>query len=699
MSEHQSISKSEEAKKVTSESGLNKTDTSFEDASYDFSPEVMALKSLQTAADNSPSSNSITQLQATADARTTSITQPIQKKENNTGLPDNLKSGMENLSGISMDDVKVHRNSDKPAQLGAHAYAQGTDIHLGPAQEKHLPHELGHVVQQKQGRVKPTMQMKGKVSVNDDSGLEREADLMGNKANNFNPQLSSTKIDPKSNLTSNLSQKDDVVQGKFGFEIEVHVLATALDGSDKDGNPLPYDPKSYLSKYPILAIGKGFELHRDQHFTLTSLQVEGEGWTKNFKLGPIIEFVTHPFDEWKQSEQEVAGIMNDMASVAENMKNKTGNFKNPVPIESCGVQSQASNPLQVGGYIPNIQSNSGYGQATMGVAVDAVPEYFEHIATKEESLDTSTSKRLINAVRNARWITNKFRESYLESDLEQERIVEMVTAPDGDLPSGWNEYNDTRYEESLPDGWTEHQTDEGKTYYYNKNTKESQWERPNSVYKFGDDVKDKQPKYYHKEGEESTYERPKIKTEHFEGLKELEGFLTLIFNYIQVATGNQSLLKNQIGQLYVKGQLTNLQSQLRGKSREILDDPDYRNWIYEHLFRADGMVNKNDEIIEESGDTWGKWALTVLSGGSTDKFLEHSINPYSKTLDDQYVGDENKGKRPAAAIENRDLQPVGGVEGREGSYIERKKIKPNEWAKTAIHVYRKLKSLNSSSSE
>jgi hypothetical protein len=89
---------------------------------------------------------------------------------------------MENLSGMSLDDVKVNRNSDKPAQLQAHAYAQGTDIHLGPGQEKHLPHEAWHVVQQKQGRVKPTMQIKGKVNVNDDIGLEKEADVMGAKA-------------------------------------------------------------------------------------------------------------------------------------------------------------------------------------------------------------------------------------------------------------------------------------------------------------------------------------------------------------------------------------------------------------------------------------------------------------------------------------------------------------------------------------
>jgi Domain of unknown function (DUF4157) len=107
--------------------------------------------------------------------------EPLQKKANDTGLPDNLKSGIENISGHSMDDVQVHYNSARPAQLQAHAYAQGTDIHIAPGQEKHLPHEAWHVVQQKQGRVKPTIQMK-RVNVNDDPVLEKEADVMGSKA-------------------------------------------------------------------------------------------------------------------------------------------------------------------------------------------------------------------------------------------------------------------------------------------------------------------------------------------------------------------------------------------------------------------------------------------------------------------------------------------------------------------------------------
>ncbi|MDQ6905445.1 MAG: DUF4157 domain-containing protein [Chloroflexota bacterium] len=105
---------------------------------------------------------------------------PVQRK-NTTGLPDVLKEGVEALSGVVLDDVRVHYNSAKPAEVQASAYAQGTEIHVGPGQERHLPHEAWHVVQQRQGRVAPTVQVNG-VSVNDDASLEREADAMGSSA-------------------------------------------------------------------------------------------------------------------------------------------------------------------------------------------------------------------------------------------------------------------------------------------------------------------------------------------------------------------------------------------------------------------------------------------------------------------------------------------------------------------------------------
>jgi hypothetical protein len=101
---------------------------------------------------------------------------------NRTGMPDHLKAGIEALSGLSLDSVHVHYNSTKPAELDALAYAQGTDIHISPGQEKHLPHEAWHVVQQAQGRVTPTAQLRNGDLANDDATLECEADAMGNLA-------------------------------------------------------------------------------------------------------------------------------------------------------------------------------------------------------------------------------------------------------------------------------------------------------------------------------------------------------------------------------------------------------------------------------------------------------------------------------------------------------------------------------------
>lgn len=107
-----------------------------------------------------------------------------QQKPNNTGLPDNLKAGVESLSGFSMDDVKVHYNSSQPATVQALAYTQGTDIHVAPGQERHLPHEAWHVAQQLAGRVEPTTEVGG-MSVNDNIDLEHEADVMGARANSL----------------------------------------------------------------------------------------------------------------------------------------------------------------------------------------------------------------------------------------------------------------------------------------------------------------------------------------------------------------------------------------------------------------------------------------------------------------------------------------------------------------------------------
>ncbi len=120
---------------------------------------------------------------------------PVEKqvapKPNLTGMPDKLKDGVESLSGIDMSYVRVYSNSDKPAKLRAQAYTQGCEIYLGPGQEKHLPHEAWHVVQQRRGIVKPTIQTKTGIRLNDNPLLEEEADRMGGKALQYKATIAS----------------------------------------------------------------------------------------------------------------------------------------------------------------------------------------------------------------------------------------------------------------------------------------------------------------------------------------------------------------------------------------------------------------------------------------------------------------------------------------------------------------------------
>lgn len=114
-------------------------------------------------------------------------------KPNQTGIPTQMKQQYEQLSHFSFDDVRVHYNSDKPAQLQALAYTQGSHVYIGPGQEQHLGHELGHVVQQKQGLVRPTTVVAG-LPLNDNRQLESQADNLHSFAESLallpvNPQV------------------------------------------------------------------------------------------------------------------------------------------------------------------------------------------------------------------------------------------------------------------------------------------------------------------------------------------------------------------------------------------------------------------------------------------------------------------------------------------------------------------------------
>lgn len=107
--------------------------------------------------------------------------QKTEKKPNLTGIPLQMKQSFEQSSGLSFDDVRVHYHSALPARLGALAYTLGSYVYVASGQERHLGHELGHVIQQKQGRVRTTSVLNG-VRLNTSPAMEREADALSRQA-------------------------------------------------------------------------------------------------------------------------------------------------------------------------------------------------------------------------------------------------------------------------------------------------------------------------------------------------------------------------------------------------------------------------------------------------------------------------------------------------------------------------------------
>ena len=190
-----------------------------------------------------------------------------------SGLPTGLKAGVERLSGFTMDDVVVHRNSPEPAERGALAFTRGTDIHLAANEERHLPHEAWHVVQQKQGRVRPPAQLKT-AAISEDAALEAEADRMGQVA------LVATPDTDRLNLQVRKPSGDPVIQPKLTWK-------GSLLPESKNFSPVSLrfikSPESFLLRDDITPQEKLIHILNMRHKYLLG-EVHGSGvWEKETK--------------------------------------------------------------------------------------------------------------------------------------------------------------------------------------------------------------------------------------------------------------------------------------------------------------------------------------------------------------------------------------------------------------------------------
>lgn len=334
----------------------------------------MRAKTAQTQADRSNNTASDTDRKGASSAPPAygidCLDRPKEQSPS-SGLPDKLKTGIENLSGLSMNAVQVHYNSSKPAQLQAVAYTQGTDIHIAPGQDRHLPHEAWHVVQQAQGRVQPTMQMKNGVQVNDDKGLEYEADVMGRTAvqrsgtghHREKARLSFLNHPPAPLASENaLKRASDVtplpplqarahgnaiVQRKIGFEFEVGGIKTEHNA----GNP------NWVSH------SKGDVISHEPGYNITADISANDSQ---------LEFVTDQFDETEDEGLEqisrVAGyIRGDMEGIV-----NAANLRGGVVLASDVQRLNGGNRDRFLPQLNNYLNLAGQLQMTGGVSVRAL---------------------------------------------------------------------------------------------------------------------------------------------------------------------------------------------------------------------------------------------------------------------------------------------------------------------------------------
>ncbi|OJJ20219.1 hypothetical protein BKI52_17265 [marine bacterium AO1-C] len=180
------------------------------------------------------------------------------KTGTSTSLPDPMKTNMEQMGGVDLSDVKVFPNSEKPVQLKAEAYAQGNEIHLSNGQ--HLGHEAWHVVQQKQGRVTPTIQANNGAQINADPALEKEADDMGAKATQMKPVGSDSTNQSPAQLKTNVVQlkgkniSGDVFDGDFygPYSEEIDYIIYELSEYEKAGDDDFFEQLSLINAMKML---------------------------------------------------------------------------------------------------------------------------------------------------------------------------------------------------------------------------------------------------------------------------------------------------------------------------------------------------------------------------------------------------------------------------------------------------------------
>lgn len=179
--------------------------------------------------------------------------QPAMAKSGPSGsttLPASMHGPVAQQYGLDASSVNIHPESEQAPAMNALAFTQGNAIHFAPGQyspetksgKELIGHELTHVVQQQQGRVGTSNNKQAKSNlINDDAGLEKEADQQGSQFANAAVQKKEAEGAPISMLApsqgktvqrqTDQEQLDAIAPQQAIYEFAAHHLAYKAEGS------------------------------------------------------------------------------------------------------------------------------------------------------------------------------------------------------------------------------------------------------------------------------------------------------------------------------------------------------------------------------------------------------------------------------------------------------------------------------------
>jgi hypothetical protein len=460
----------------------------------------------------------------------------------------------------------------------------------------------------------------------------------------------------------------------------------------------------------IGSLTQGVDLHKDHHIDLSSLNIDLHG----FPEGPLVELVTSPPLDETMPEQEIRAHMRGMRAFADDAERLSNNFRTPFPLDQipavATVVAQApGNQLYIGGLLPH-QHTVGYTQATFGVRTSVAPEVFREMQ-RDENVSAATQKEaslnrahMDGVLRRAERVMNAVvrfvRENHDEASDQALRGLTGLRRP---LEPGWTSVTSTPQRLSLdkrarriglpviaspPTGWQS--SPDGREYLYDRETLETLG--------WADEVAAAPATHYKLNRVTSTSSaRPFARTldEKLEGLEPLRGLVTMMANYLDLpfATNTDINLKNAIGQLLPKSALHTVRNAMQGYSRVLIDDPEVQGLIVDELMKgaAAGPMNMDGTL------------RTIVAGQGDDFHRALMSRGASQAINDQRVGPGDG--ESAVVIENRQLQPPGGVPSGRGIYDrlpalgdkrrwKADHLKPDEWEEVAVNLYRWLREIN-----